>query len=188
MAGAKDAEWRPFIARPSGRAGPRPAVAGRRAVRRSSAGCHAGRGGRWTAGRIRPPPGLRRRHAMAADRRHACTPGRRPRRNGARWNGAADGRHDFVPPMAGRNGAAYQQHLQAGLRSQAGGNGAAYWRHGMVPPIGGTVYGGTVWCRLLAARYGAAYWRHGIRRHGWGGAGPCVALQRTPGGVLVPGR
>ena len=37
-----------------------------------------------------------------------------PGGNGARRNGAADGRHDFVPPMAGRNGAAYRQHRQGG--------------------------------------------------------------------------
>ena len=77
--GVAPAEWRVqrmpngVLSMPGlGRAGPRPAVAGRRAVRRSSAGCHAGRGGRWTAGRTRPPPGFRRRHA--------CTPGRWPRR------------------------------------------------------------------------------------------------------------
>ena len=46
---------------------------------------------------------------------------------GACWDGAADGRHDFVPPMAGRNGAAYWQHSRAGLRSQAG-RGGVTWR------------------------------------------------------------
>ena len=55
--------------------------------------------------------------------------------------------------MAGGSGAAYRQHLRAGLRSQAGGSGASGTVPSMVPPIGGTVYGGTVWCRLLAARY-----------------------------------
>ena len=53
MAGAKDAEWRPFIARPIVRAGLRPAIAGRRAVRRNSAGRHAGR-----AVRRQWPPGV----------------------------------------------------------------------------------------------------------------------------------
>ena len=44
---------------------------------------------------------------------------------GARWNGAADGRHDFVPPMAGRNGAAYRQHSGPACdRRPAGGGGA----------------------------------------------------------------
>ena len=69
MAGAKDAEWRPFNARPSGRAGPRLAVAGRRAVRRNSAGCHAGRGGRWTAGRARRNGAACRRHGIAGPAR-----------------------------------------------------------------------------------------------------------------------
>ena len=39
-----DARGRPSNARPIGRAGLRPAIAGRRAVRRNSAGRHAGRG------------------------------------------------------------------------------------------------------------------------------------------------
>ena len=87
LGGVAPAEWRVqrtpngALSMPGlGRASLRPATAGRRAVRRSSAGCHAGRGGRWTAGRTRPPPGFRRRYAIAADRRHACTPGRWPRR------------------------------------------------------------------------------------------------------------
>ena len=151
-----------------GRAGPRPATAGRPVVRRNSAGRHAGRGGRWTAGRTRPPPGLRRRHATAADRRHACTPGRWPRRVMVPAG--------TVPPMDGTIS-------------------CRRWLAGMVLPIGstcrpacdrrpaGTVppIGGTAWCRLLAARYTEA-------RLGGGAAGPCGALQRTPGGVLVSGR
>ena len=69
LRGRRGALWN----RPADRlAGLRPATAGRRAIRRSSAGYHAGRGGRWTAGRTRPPPGFRRRHA--------CTPGQWPRR------------------------------------------------------------------------------------------------------------
>ena len=107
---------RPFNARPSGRAGLRPAVAGRRAVRRNSARYHAGRGGRWTAGRTRPPPGFRRRYATAADRRHTCTPGRRPRRKRCplewcrRWTArfrAADGWQEWCclsAAPAGRQG------------------------------------------------------------------------------------
>ena len=74
------------------------------------------------ARRTRPPPGLRRRHAMAADRRHACTPGRRPRRKRCppercrRWAArfrAADGWQEWCclsaapasrPAIAGRQG------------------------------------------------------------------------------------
>ena len=119
--GVAPAEWRAqrtpngALSLPGlGRAGLRPAVAGRRAVRRNSAGYHAGRGGRWTAGRIRPPPGLRRRHA--------CTPGRWPRRVWCllewcrRWTArfrAADGWQEWCclsaapagrPAIAGRQG------------------------------------------------------------------------------------
>ena len=107
------------------------------------------------ARRTRPPPGFRRRHA--------CTPGRRPRRNDARWNGAADGRHDFVPPMAGRNGAAYWQHSRTGLRSQAGRGGAvSRYPAGAVPRRAAAGSGGGhgavqgrhgVWCLQLQARY-----------------------------------
>ena len=101
---------------------------------------------------------------------------------------AARYRHDFVPARgAGAAGNGRQEWCcgsaaPAGLRSQAGGNGASGTVPSMVPPIGGTVYGGTVWCRLSAARCGAAYRRHGRvpgdrparSRGAWQGpAGPC---------------
>ena len=202
MAGAKDAEWRPFNARPW----PVPA-------RQPPGGAPSGgippdimRGGRWTAGRARPPPGFRRRHAMAADRRHACTPGRWPRRvwcppeRCRRWAArfrAADGWQEWCCLSAAPAGRPAIAGRRERCRLLAARHGAAYWRHGirrhgMVPPIGGTA-----WCRLLAARHGAAYWRHGIRRHGWGGGGRALRGLakdawgrpgfRTPGGVLFPG-
>ena len=182
MAGAKDAEWRPFNARPIGRAGLRPATAGRRAVRRNFAGYHAGRGGRWTAGRTRPPPGFRRRYAMAADRRHACTPGRWPRRNGAAGTVPGITAPGMVPP--------------------------SMVPPDIVPPIGGTILGGKVlggtgcgageWCRLRAARYvagtgcGASYRRHGVWCRLWparfrgGVARPQRGLAGTPRCPFMP--
>ena len=116
----------------------------------------------------------------------------RHRRNGACWNGVAYWQHGIgtiscrragrgLPAMAGRNGAADPQHRPACDRRPAG-TAPPERCLGMVPPIGGTVYGGTVWCRLSAARCGAAYRRHGRvpgdrparSRGAWQGpAGPC---------------
>ena len=68
-----------------------------------------------------PPggPGRRRDSGGGMPARRGDGPGG----YGACWDGAADGRHDFVPPMAGRNGAACWRHSRAGLRSQAGRGG-----------------------------------------------------------------
>ena len=142
--------------------------------------CTAGlQAGGW----IRLPPGLRRRHA--------CTPGRWPRRNGARWNGAGQ--------YGAGNGASYRRHgicrrgsgtvsrrhAGGGAPVMAGGNGAADRRRGgererMVP---------AEWCRercsLSAARYSEARhpearYRHGIRRHGTGTASGGTVPARHP--------
>ena len=92
---------RPFNARPSGRAGPRPATAGRRAVRRNSAGCHAGRGGRWTAGQR--PGRCRRRHSAGACGRQERTGRVAPCFSGGHAGFAGAGSSDWRPVPAKRS-------------------------------------------------------------------------------------
>ena len=109
-------------------------------------------------------------------------------------HGAADRRHG----IAGRSGGGGCRRWPTGTvlsigstcrpaSIEADGNGASGTVPSMVPPIGGTVYGGTAWCRQRAARHGAANGRHDIRRHGWGGGRRGKALRGlagTPGGAL----
>ena len=187
--GVAPAEWRVqrtpngVLSLPGlGRAGLRPAITGRRAVRRNSAGYHAGRGWRWTAGRTRPPPGLRRRHA--------CTPGRWPRRvwclleRCRRWAArfrAADGWQEWCclsaalagrPAIAGRQGGgAVTWRVAGGLGRRRGDEweavsrypaGAVPRRAGAVPRRAAAGSGGGhgavqgrhgEWCLQLQARY-----------------------------------
>ena len=129
-----------------------------------------------------PPggPGRRRDSGGGMPARRGDGPGG----YGACWNGAADGRHDFVPPMAGRSGAAYWQHSRVGLRSQACGGacgcGACYGKHGVAP----AGWCSLIWCR----RNGAAYGLHGIRRHGsWlHGTGTVPAGRSDPAAAGTP--
>ena len=111
------------------------------------------------------------------------------RRSAARYCRAVGGRG--LPAMAGRNGAADPQHRPASI--EAGGNGASGTVPSMVPPMGGTVYGGTVWCRLnkSPAQTGggpfSASRSAGGRRAGRAIARPDVPPDNDPAAVFPPG-